>query len=135
MLEPLAVSEPFRIEGDLWAAVDPWVRERRGERHLRLVEPLEPFFCEDCGHVFSVRPRQARAIRAGTRKQRCSFCREPREGGARNFRVTALERQYWLDRFSVEEIVEIAEFCWGPRSTWTEEWRDEFVFEQDPCPV
>lgn len=37
-------------------------------------------------------------------------------------------RSWWLDRFSIRDIVEMAECAWGPREFWDETWRDGYVF-------
>lgn len=123
-MSAVAVSE----SNDLLACLDPWVRVVVVLPLVAPVEPLMPFFCDLCGHEFGVKPRQARAINAGTRKCRCSFCRTD-DGAPREFKVTSAERQFWLQRFSLEEIVGIAELCWGPVRDWDESWKAEFVFE------
>lgn len=120
------------IEVDLLECVEPWVVRRRPV--LKVVEPLEPFFCDVCGNEFGVKPRQARAIRAGTRKQTCTFC-VGTGGGKRLIPVKGIHRQFWLERFSMQEILEIAEAAWGPVADWTPEWREGFVFECEPSRI
>lgn len=118
------------VSADLWEVLDPWVKEKPARPPLRAVEPLVPFFCSSCGHEYGVHARQARALRAGTREPLCSFCRRPGDGPfRRQFRVTEADRQFWLERFTAEEILDIAVKCWGPVGEWTDDWKSEFVFE------
>jgi len=58
----------------------------------------------------------ARASREAVRQQRehvCHPCRFPSV-----VVVTQPLLDWWTDRFTDEEIVELAEQMWGPRSSW-----------------
>lgn len=79
--------------------------------------------CEGCGRTFNIRPRAARRLRQDKRSAQCQFCVQ-----GIVLEVTDEHRAFWLERFSREEIVEIAEASWGLRRRWGSEWRRGFVF-------
>lgn len=85
-------------------------------------------FCEDCGRPFHLTARQGRAIRAEKRSARCRACRRV----TRTTEVRDEHYAYWLERFSLAEIVEMAEWSWGDVDTWTSSWRDGIVFRDPP---
>lgn len=72
--------------------------------------------CFDCGRIYSVTARRARQIRAGDGVPRCDSCRS---SAAVRVNVTDAHREFWQERFTETEIVEMAEAIWGPRSQWT----------------
>ncbi len=80
--------------------------------------------CEDCGRPFHLSGRQGRSLRAEERSARCLPCR--RVNGAR---VTQEHYDFWLDRFTLEEIAVMAEASWGPTASWPADWRAGFRFD------
>ena len=76
-------------------------------------EPLREQRCGSCGSPMLL---SARASREAVRQERdhvCHPCRFPSV-----VVVTQPLLDWWTDRYEVEEIVEIAEGMWGPRSSW-----------------
>jgi hypothetical protein len=71
------------------------------------------FRCEDCGDLFDVSARQARTIRRVGEGYCCQRCRALRRRRPRS-KVSAAERQYWIDRFGVAGASELAMAIWGP---------------------
>lgn len=69
--------------------------------------------CGVCGLYFDASPRSARDYRAGRTPPRCML---HRARGARPQTRTAELRRFWLDRFSREEIVDMAHALF-PRGT------------------
>ena len=64
--------------------------------------------CSDCGDVYTLYARRAFEYRREGREPRCRTCRRPErpppdEG----------DRRYWLERFSLAEIRELAAGIWG----------------------
>ena len=64
--------------------------------------------CSVCGIRYDVSARSWRDIKAGRVEARCVLHRRRR----RALTVTAQMRRYWLDRFTIEEICEMAEAIW-----------------------
>ena len=60
--------------------------------------------CTICSISFDVSGRTARNIRAGRSEARCALHRK----GEREETKEAEMRRWWLDRFSLEEIIELA---------------------------
>lgn len=71
-----------------------------------------------CGRVRLVSTETARKIRYGRASGLCLPCGKM---AGPNVRVTASMRRFWLDRFTEEQIVEMAEALFGPRSRWPSE--------------
>lgn len=64
--------------------------------------------CEVCHLAFDCSARSGRDIKAGRVQPRCVLHRRRRRKGT----VTATMRRYWLDRFTMDEIREMAEAFW-----------------------
>ena len=96
--------------------------------------------CGVCGRVFSAKARVSRDIAAGRRDALCDAHREqqrvcPDEPIEQTVEwVPWAHRHFWLQRFSLGEIVEMAEMIWGPRHTWEPDWAVWFEFERQPPP-
>jgi hypothetical protein len=60
--------------------------------------------CPGCGVPRPVSKKQAYRIRLGNSSALCSLCRRPRP----RVRVTDAERRFWLERFTLPEICEMA---------------------------
>lgn len=84
--------------------------------------------CEDCGRPFHLTARQGRAIRAEKRSARCRSCRRV----VKQVVVSSEHYEFWLSRFTMSELVEIAEWAWGDVDTWKPGWRDGIVFDDPP---
>lgn len=65
--------------------------------------------CADCGVPFELSARNTRIHRNRRTSPKCDPCRD----GARPPRIMQAMRDYWLDRFTVEEIREMAAANWG----------------------
>jgi hypothetical protein len=65
--------------------------------------------CAVCHIRYDVSARTHRDIKARRVEPRCVLHRRRR---ARSGTVTAAHRRYWLDRFSLDEIVEMATAIW-----------------------
>ena len=74
--------------------------------------------CSDCGGLYEASPRTLREMRQQERLPRCAQCRRPFE-----HMVTNVEKLFWLERFTMAQMVEMAEAIWGDRHRWPE-WRD-----------
>jgi hypothetical protein len=59
--------------------------------------------CGDCGGSFELSARRARIYRNEGTAPRCADCRSAREPV-----VTPALRDYWLDRYTLDEIRELA---------------------------
>ena len=81
------------------------------------VEIPVTLLCNDCDFEFEVSARWARKIRRGECKQICPSCR--RGGAAPRLEVTDADRAYWLERFTLEEIRELALGIWTPDEAGT----------------
>lgn len=68
---------------------------------------LRSVICPGCGRVRELTDRHVR--RSEVEKTLCNLCRFP----ARRLPPTNTERRYWLRRFSDDQIVEMAESCFG----------------------
>ena len=64
-----------------------------------------------CGARFALSARNARAARARGREPICPDCRSVRNRAP--IKVTPALRRYWLDRFTREEIRELASGLFG----------------------
>jgi len=64
--------------------------------------------CRDCGDEFELSARRARDHRNADTTPRCRRCRY----GAKPPKVTQAMRDYWLERFTVDEIRELAGAMW-----------------------
>lgn len=67
--------------------------------------------CNICGLRFDASERSARDYKAGRAEPRCILHRK-RRPASRRVNV-AMYRRWWLDRFSVEEIVEMGTAIWA----------------------
>ena len=96
--------------------------------------------CSVCGRVFSAKARVSRDITARRRASLCDVHREqqramPDEPVEQTVEwVPWAHRQWWLRRFPISEIVEMAEQIWGPRERWDPDWALWFEFERQPPP-
>lgn len=82
--------------------------------------------CEGCGRRFEIKSRAYRSYLAGERTALCRYC-DTRKGIPRPV-VKNEHCLYWLERFSVAEIKDLAEACWGQREFWEAGWREDFEF-------
>jgi len=64
--------------------------------------------CVTCGISYDVSARTGREIKAGRVKARCHLHRRRK----RDLTVTAEHRRYWLCRFTLDEIRDMAEALW-----------------------
>ena len=93
---------------------------------MRQTEPQVRLVCagENCGHAFMASARQARRVATGEAKARCSSCRwaemrkplaELKTPQLRKARlpVTDNDRLWWLDRFTLAELVDIVSGIYG----------------------
>jgi len=65
--------------------------------------------CPDCGGTREISIRQRRRIKNGDRSLLCSLCRtipHPAE-------VTQDDRDFWTESYSMEWIMETADWIWG----------------------
>ena len=69
--------------------------------------------CNGCGDQFAVSSRTIRLARAQGRDLYCGLCRKPA-----TIHVTSMHRTFWIERMTLEQIVELAETIWGPREAW-----------------
>lgn len=69
--------------------------------------------CVTCRGQYSLRPRTLRDLIKSGRDPVCSFCRM----GVR-VKITRWHLRYWLNRYSLAELLEIAETAYGPIETW-----------------
>ena len=69
--------------------------------------------CSSCGDLYGVAPRTFRDMRLRQRLPLCHFCRSPRVVAP-----TESQRAWWLERFTIAEIIEMAEAFYGPRELW-----------------
>lgn len=72
-------------------------------------EPRVLTTCSVCHIRFDVSARSHRDIKAGRKDPRCVM---HARRNARPETVVATHRRYWLDRFSIDEIVEMATAIW-----------------------
>lgn len=84
--------------------------------------------CESCGRPFSLSARQGRAIRQEKRSANCKMCRTVH----RRIVVEPQDYVFWLERFSLAEIVDMAEDSWGHPDSWTDDWRRDIEFAPAP---
>jgi hypothetical protein len=66
--------------------------------------------CEVCGLAFDASLRSARDYRAGRAEPRCMLHRKRKPLSKRT--TIATYRRWWLDRFTLEEIIEMATAMW-----------------------
>jgi hypothetical protein len=64
-----------------------------------------------CGAIFQLSARNVRAARARGQEPICADCRSVRNRAP--LKITPDLRRYWLDRYSPEEIVELASGLFG----------------------
>lgn len=66
--------------------------------------------CPDCGGTRQISVRQRRRIRnSRVVTSRCSICRTIKSPAE----VTKADRDFWLDRYPMEWIREVADAIWG----------------------
>ena len=70
--------------------------------------------CPECGDIRKVSPRQARRIRQGQYNSICVPCQKgiPNPALVREA-PDQDDRDFWLKRFSIAEIQEMAFYCFG----------------------
>ena len=66
--------------------------------------------CVECGERYTLSARRALEYRREGREPRCRECRRPARQPP-----SAADRRYWLERFTLEEIKELANAIWGER--------------------
>jgi DNA-directed RNA polymerase subunit RPC12/RpoP len=69
--------------------------------------------CATCGDTFQLSARNIRAARQAGRPIRCRRCR----GHSTTRRVREADRRFWLERFTLDEIQELAQAIWGQDRT------------------
>lgn len=79
--------------------------------------------CHSCGATYGISPRTFRGMTLDNKRRHdegqqprlptCRTCRTPRV-----IVVTDSGMQWWLRRFTISEIVDMAEDMWGPRDKW-----------------
>lgn len=76
--------------------------------------------CPECGDIRKVSPRQARRIRQGQYNSTCVPCQKgiPNPAYVRDA-PTQEDRDFWLKRFSMAEIKEMAHYCFGDTAPHT----------------
>lgn len=74
--------------------------------------------CPDCGDTRKVSPRQARRIRQGQYNSTCVPCQKgiPNPAFVRDA-PNQEDRDFWLKKFSMAEIQEMAMYCFGEPNT------------------
>ena len=82
---------------------------RKGEPATAGVELPVRFRCPDCGGWFELAARNARNHRNPGTRPRCRRCRLP---GVQP-KPTAALRRWWLQRFTLDELQELAAAIWG----------------------
>ena len=91
---------------------------------VRLAEGVRALVtCHACGAVYGVSPRTFRGMTLDNKRRHadglkprlptCRTCRSPRV-----IVVTDSAMMWWLRRYTISEIVDIAEEMWGPREKW-----------------
>ena len=68
--------------------------------------------CPGCGNTRTISHRQARRIAHKQASAICRSCRYPAKRG----RSSVAERVFWVERFTLPEIREMAEAIWGPQA-------------------
>jgi hypothetical protein len=86
--------------------------------------------CSICGIRYDVSARSWRDIKAGRVEARCVLHRRR----SRQLTVTATMRRYWLDRFTIDEICEMAEAIW-PRPSQRAPMRDGYMTASSSGPT
>lgn len=74
---------------------------------------VRPHICSDCGEWFELSYRATSELKRTKRPPICQSCRYPRV-----IVVTQPLLEWWKERFSEAECVEMAEAMWGPRYLW-----------------
>ena len=69
--------------------------------------------CSSCHGPYAVSPRTIRDMRVKNRLPVCPHCR-----CGTPINVSPDDLVFWLDRFTIQEIVVLAEEIWGPRHKW-----------------
>src|SRR5688500_1164361 len=76
-------------------------------------QPSQVLRCEQCGDQFELSTRNLQRYRSQGREPRCMLCRRPR------LPLSDSEREkfsgWWRERFSLEELVELANAIWQTR--------------------
>lgn len=67
----------------------------------------------DCNQKYEVAARTLRDMRVKGRLPVCPYCRDGIPIAA-----TEADRCFWIDRFTIWEIVVMAEALWGTREDW-----------------
>lgn len=81
---------------------------------VRLAEGVRVLVaCSSCGCVYGISPRTARGMKQAIRLPICHLCRV-----GRPIEVTDEMRDWWLARYSLADVVRIAEEMFGPRERW-----------------
>src|SRR4029079_7564622 len=83
-------------------------RHEAGREPLAVVEAAVRVRCGECGGAFELSARNARVHRKRGSAPKCSRCRY----GAKPPKVTQAMRDYWLERFTLDEIRELAAAMW-----------------------
>jgi len=71
--------------------------------------------CQICGTPYGISPRTLRGMAQAKRLPICRTCRRPRLVSPK---ATMDHRKFWLDNYTIREIVDMAEEMWGPRDNW-----------------
>lgn len=76
--------------------------------------------CPDCHDIRKVSPRQARRIKQGQYNSTCVPCQKgiPNPAYVREAPDQA-DRDFWLKKFSMTEIREMAQYCFGEEQPLT----------------
>ncbi len=86
-------------------------RERaRSTAALAFSERRVEVRCAECRNLYTLSVRRELEHRRTGRPSICSLCRRPPHP-----KPTEADREWWLERFSLEELVELADAIWEPR--------------------
>lgn len=72
------------------------------------VEAARLVVCEGCGAAFELSARNVRANRQAGKPLRCRRCR----GTSETRTATEADKRWWLERFTLDEIRQLAEAIW-----------------------
>lgn len=70
--------------------------------------------CVTCTLQYTVRARTLRDMITSGRDPVCALCRK----GVKFVKLNKWHFRYWLNRYSLSELLEIAESAYGPVDTW-----------------
>jgi hypothetical protein len=87
----------------------PCARSTEESEPASAVEAPRAVRCGACGCAFELSARNVRAARTRREEPKCGECRGRRQVPT----VTAAHRCWWLERFTLEEIRELAEAVFG----------------------